>query len=486
MKTTPIVLLALAGLVLSAGANLVPGGDFQLYKPGSTTVTATLTGGFVPWPASIPDPIDPTSLTVNGGTANYSDTTTGSTVDLLGWTKAEGGADFVTNGTEGSMALNLFAAWGGTSRPIVETTGSLHTIGAGDSITISTMVGGPTVGPKSGEFFFSLYAGEVEIIPSSVVDQSLPLDGGFQMISRTYDASALAAHIGQSTKIRIAIPSSNTIGNRIIFDDVTFEVVPGSASSLQLVITPDTTDEQYNFEWNSQANKVYDLVTSTDLATPIAEWPVYMPQGGGDPAMYADIPATGTSTTLTSVVSSDPQRFFAVVEKDAPPLFSEDFEISNGGFMLVGAPNDWAWGPPQSSNNFNLTVTSGNGGSSNAWGTNLGTGATPSGLINTSANSILQSPDIALTGVSGAKLSFAAAYDTANGDVVEVLVRESGSNDLLHTLSPITPPATQAWTSFGPFDLTEADNKTIYLQFRYQGTSAEYLGLYIDNVTLTR
>jgi hypothetical protein len=216
----PLVRVLLA-FAVPAQAAIISGGDFQLYKPGSTSVTATLTGGYVPWLSSIPDPTAPTSLTVSGGSANYSDSTTGSTVDLPGWTKTQGGGDLLANGPASSMALNLFAAWGGFPRPIVETTGSLFTVAAGETITISTMVGGPATGPKSGSFFFSLYAGGVEVTPTSVVNQSLPLNDGFQMISRTYNPAALAAFIGQTTKIRFVIPDSNTIGNRIIFDDVT-------------------------------------------------------------------------------------------------------------------------------------------------------------------------------------------------------------------------------------------------------------------------
>jgi hypothetical protein len=40
------------------------------------------------------------------------------------------------------------------------------------------------------------------------------------MISCTYGATAFAIYICQITKIRIAIPDVNTIGNRIIFDDI--------------------------------------------------------------------------------------------------------------------------------------------------------------------------------------------------------------------------------------------------------------------------
>jgi hypothetical protein len=214
-----------------AHAAPVLGGDFQIYKPGSTTITATLStaASYVQWGASA----TPTGLSVlNGGVANYSDGTSGATVDLLGWTKSTGAADFDENGIGNSMALNLFAAWGGSVRPTIETAGSLVTIASGQSITITTMVGGPSTGPKSGSFFFDLYAGSTLVNPTSFIDQTLPLNKGFQMISRTYYAAALSGFIGQTTKIRIAIPDSNTIGNRIIFDDVNFTVIPEPSAEL--------------------------------------------------------------------------------------------------------------------------------------------------------------------------------------------------------------------------------------------------------------
>jgi hypothetical protein len=80
----------------------------------------------------------------------------------------------------------------------------------------------------------------------------------------------------------------------------------------KLTITPAIAPATgFDFTWYSHPGKVYDLVTSTDLVTPVSEWPVH--------AAYSDIPATGTTTTLTAVPVDGPQRFFAVIEKDAPP-----------------------------------------------------------------------------------------------------------------------------------------------------------------------
>ncbi|MCX6878598.1 MAG: autotransporter-associated beta strand repeat-containing protein [Verrucomicrobia bacterium] len=203
---------SLAALALApAHAAVISGGDFQLYQPGSTTVTAELTGGYVPWSGVIP----PTNLTVGGGSANYSDSTTGATVDLLGWSKIQGSADLLYNGPGGSMALNCFAAWGGDTR--VETTGSLHTIAAGETIIISVDVSGGG-GPMTGPLAFHLYANGSLLTPSSSVNVSGTAN---QTISRTYGPADLLAHVGQPTKIVLGVEDANDEGGRVIFDNVT-------------------------------------------------------------------------------------------------------------------------------------------------------------------------------------------------------------------------------------------------------------------------
>jgi hypothetical protein len=264
-----------------------------------------------------------------------------------------------------------------------------------------------------------------------------------------------------------------------------------AASDFRVIVTPAAgTPGHYDFEWNSQPGKVYDLVSSTDLATAPASWEVYDPDGPGGNDPYGDIPSAGDTTTLTAVPSADPRRFFAMRERDAPPpppVFSADFETDGGGFTLVGTPNDWAWGTPNSNNNDGLLLTTGNAGSAGAWATNLGTGATPSGLIDPVADSILRSPDIDLTGITGAKLSFAAAHDAQSGDIIEVRVREVASNALLDTFRPVdTTSATASnWTTLGPFDLSAADNTSIYFEFRYDGTDGNFIGLYLDDVVVS-
>lgn len=71
----------------------------------------------------------------------------------------------------------------------------------------------------------------------------------------------------------------------------------------------------FDFSWTSKPGRVYDLLSSTDLSTPSDSWPVYGPDGpdGNDP--YGNVPSAGTTTTLTSVPTDGPRRFFVMREK---------------------------------------------------------------------------------------------------------------------------------------------------------------------------
>ena len=71
--------------------------------------------------------------------------------------------------------------------------------------------------------------------PTSSLDPTLPNGGAFQMISRTYDAAALAGSVGASTKIVLGVEDANDAGNRVIFDDVAIDglaTIPEPSSSL--------------------------------------------------------------------------------------------------------------------------------------------------------------------------------------------------------------------------------------------------------------
>jgi hypothetical protein len=279
--------------------------------------------------------------------------------------------------------------------------------------------------------------------------------------------------------VRIKPIDSYDVAAGVGLAEIQFDGVPApeEPSRFQLIITPNGSN--YDFRWESKNGKLYDLVTSTDLATPVSQWPVY----GG----HQNIAGTAPTNTLANVSPDGTRRFFAMIEKDAPPIFSADFEADNGGFSLIGSPNDWAWGAPNSNVQGTppLVLTSGNGNSTKCWATNLGDGGTPSGFINTGADSVLRSPSINLASITGAQLTFAAAIDATESDAFVVRVRDAGTGELLATINPITLPETETWRSYGPFDLTAADNRNIYLEFRFQGTDGAYIGVYLDDVKVT-
>ena len=88
-----------------------------------------------------------------------------------------------------------------------------------------------------------------------------------------------------------------------------------TGSSIKLTIVPTTHQTTgYDLEWESQPGMTYDLVTATNLVTPISSWQVYDPDGED---RYGNILANDTVTRLTSVPGDGARRFFAVVEKEA-------------------------------------------------------------------------------------------------------------------------------------------------------------------------
>lgn len=88
--------------------------------------------------------------------------------------------------------------------------------------------------------------------------------------------------------------------------------------ALRLQIAVNGSD--LDFWWNSAPNKVYDLLSTTNLLIPLDSWLAYDPDGVGGNDPYTDISFGGTITTLAAVPFSGPRRFFAMVEKDAPVL----------------------------------------------------------------------------------------------------------------------------------------------------------------------
>jgi hypothetical protein len=193
----------------------------------------------------------------------------------------------------------------------------------------------------------------------------------------------------------------------------------------------------------------------------------------------------GNGAAVVRMSLGGPRNF--VRAQNGGPLVSFDFEADGQGFTPSG---DWAWGVAASdSGQTDGKVTGGNGSDTgHCWATVLGDGGAPiNGGITSGADSILTSPEINLVGFTGTRLQFAAAVDAALGDTLEVRVRDAGDDTLLDTITPIPifPTDNALWHSFDFALPASADGNTIYLEFRFQGSNAAYLGFYLDDVTIT-
>ena len=253
-----------------------------------------------------------------------------------------------------------------------------------------------------------------------------------------------------------------------------------AAGQFKLTISQNGAD--FDFEWESQPGKLYDLLTSTDLATPIADWPVYE---AGE-TLYEGIPSDGETTKLTAVPSVDPHRFFAMREYDAPPpppLLFANFEENDGGFTSSTAQgSSWAWGTPESVG-AGGTIHAGNGNSSKCWGTDIGN----QGFYLVPTVTILRSPVIDLTEVTGATLSFAEALDLEAGDTAQVfLVNDDTNADIGGAIHTATDGdiSKANWAAVGPLDIAAGAGMKVRLEWRFAGQapSADFMGWYLDDV----
>ena len=104
------------------------------------------------------------------------------------------------------------------------------------------MVDGPSGGPIEGDLAFHLLADGV-VLTATAPLALLTGSVGFQEISRTYDATSLAGHVGESLTVIIGVEDSNNFGNRMIWDNISL-TVGASAFDPGTVITVRGPDAQ--------------------------------------------------------------------------------------------------------------------------------------------------------------------------------------------------------------------------------------------------
>lgn len=273
MKKTSLGVLTAVLLIRPCVAELVPNGEFQMYKPGTGYTVLAEFGAGNSFARGVGDGID-----AAGGTVVYSDGSPDGIagdgvpdIDLPGWETVQGTNDLF-GGFEGTTGMHLFAAWGGDGR--VQTAGSLGTVQPGAVYTIRVLVGGPDGGPIQGPLAFHLLADGVQLTPSERVDPTLPNGGAFQEISRTYDASSTAGHTGAEIDILLGVEDENDFANRVIFDNVCLEVEGGSGFAItDIEWSPETSSVVLT--WNARASDSYIVKCSPDLA----DWEVDLGDG---------------------------------------------------------------------------------------------------------------------------------------------------------------------------------------------------------------
>ena len=252
------------------------------------------------------------------------------------------------------------------------------------------------------------------------------------------------------------------------------DISPGSGTDpleLDVDLSPGNPG-QLRLTWNSTPGKVYDVLVSPDLSRPRADWSTL---DGAE-----DIPADPSGVnTLDIGQPFAGLGFVAIREEEAPPLFFDDLESGAGDWTTVvndaTGNTQWEFGTPNGSTG----PVEGAEGSSNAWTTGLGD-------YFSDADISLRSPEIDLSGLTGAELSFAAFRD-ADGVGDTATVRFLRASDLVQ-LGADTPLDmsifdTEYVTIVIPVT-PQALGESILVEWNFVSVSSvdAFSGLSIDNV----
>lgn len=329
MKRTALPLIALAGLALTSNAATIApivslsssnGGD--RYANGCTSLTD---GSGIDKSA---DPTDPSAWVFDG--AAYQ-------AELMSWYFKDGDG-LPTTGLNDKLAWDSFDL--GSSIPL-ETLYLFNNNYQGGVSGVNTYnlyyADSPTVAlpsePSKDQF------SNTDLTPQGDYDFSSDgwtLFNTSGVLTATKNAISTVDLTGVSARylaIEILTNHGDTYKDgRVGLDEVAITTTPAPIT-FKLNITPD--GGVYDFTWDSQDGKLYDLVSATDLTMPPADWPVYMG--------HEDIVGTAPRNTLEDVVASDAERFFAVVEKNPPPppLQNESFEVPETTDFTAGGPAPW-------------------------------------------------------------------------------------------------------------------------------------------------
>jgi hypothetical protein len=210
--------------IVSPTAISVPNGSFEeIYKPGSTTITADIGGGWT-------NGVGPNTPMNGDQIATYSDETTGNTVDIPGWINVPDwppsydwpvGCGSVAKQTTPPDGDHYYTAngsnWGNSQGGAIESDAPLARIESGLAYTVAMLANGPVT-----PVVLELLADGEPLTPSSSVDPNAPYE--WEEFSRTYDTASLADHVGKSLTIRVGF-GPDAVGTQSHIDAVSLSFV---------------------------------------------------------------------------------------------------------------------------------------------------------------------------------------------------------------------------------------------------------------------
>lgn len=226
------------------------------------------------------------------------------------------------------------------------------------------------------------------------------------------------------------------------------------------------------------------MVSSIDLSTAPAGWEVWDPDGPGGNAPYGDLPSQGDTTSEADIPGGgDARRFFAVLEKDPPPLLEGYFDAAGPalpeGWTTVNDPVEattvWEVGDPSLLPN----LLDGNG--TNCVGTNVLAGEYADEI----ATLTLPSPAVPIP-PGGATLRFRQYIDSfAPGDVGAVRLLDASDVEIVEGDFPVTgiDGAGVGWTDESfllPPSAADQSVKVVF-EFTTDDDGAFFNGFYIDD-----
>lgn len=224
--------------------------------------------------------------------------------------------------------------------------------------------------------------------------------------------------------------------------------------------------------WDSRAGRVYDILWATDPSTDPMTWPVYLDR--------RNIVATPDTNFETIPRPGEERAFFAILQKEAPPIYAEDFESGQGGWTVgvddaLPGDTNWEFGSPASPG-----PSAANSGV-NCFGTNL------TSSYETDADIWLRSPPIDLTAgaITGASVRFfqfrdiEVTFDAGLVRVLDAATDQPLGADVISVIEGTSPAWEQVEGDLPP----EALGKSVKLEFRFTSDDfQQQAGWYIDDV----